>query len=333
MKKVEDLSNYIQKTLGARIHLELVPNQDLGKLPFYMKGSFRFYKLKLMGCELVLAELKKNQPLTTTQIRKQFQKIKEVFGTNPVLATKTLSSIHRSRLIENRINFIVPGKHLFLPDLMIDLREKFDTQKIQKETLLPSAQVLLLYWILRRNEEMEEYALNQLAHELNYTPMAISNAVAELARWNLCEVSGRKEKHLRFHQTRAELWHRSLALMTSPVLKSINADILPDTISLCKSNISALAQYTDINEGDRHHYALGKKAFAGIKKDLTILDSNDTDANFSLEVWKYDPGILTGTTKARSSVDPLSLYLSMKDNQDERIEKSLEKIMGEILWS
>lgn len=47
-----------------------------------------------------------------------------------------------------------------------------------------------------------------------------------------------------------------------------------------------------------------------------------------IEIWKYSPELLSDTDLA----DPLSLYLSMKDIEDERIENSLEELLDKVEW-
>jgi len=45
-------------------------------------------------------------------------------------------------------------------------------------------------------------------------------------------------------------------------------------------------------------------------------------------VWKYNPELLIGELLSSASVvDPLSLYLSVQDKKDERIEMALEQIL------
>jgi len=47
-----------------------------------------------------------------------------------------------------------------------------------------------------------------------------------------------------------------------------------------------------------------------------------------VETWTYAPDTLsTGPT-----VDVLSLYLSLRDNQDERVEAALEEAMEALKW-
>jgi len=58
------------------------------------------------------------------------------------------------RLSLKGINFIVAGKLNFCPELLIDLKKKViqPRAKQKREKLLPSAQFLLIYHIIHRNE-------------------------------------------------------------------------------------------------------------------------------------------------------------------------------------
>lgn len=52
----------------------------------------------------------------------------------------------------------------------------------------------------------------------------------------------------------------------------------------------------------------------------------DTERQVGIEVWKYDPSILTSDL----SVDPLSLIMSYTAQDDERITKALESILAQL---
>jgi hypothetical protein len=50
-------------------------------------------------------------------------------------------------------------------------------------------------------------------------------------------------------------------------------------------------------------------------------------------VWKYNPMVLVDELpNDRPVVDPLSLYLSVKDSTDERLEMALDKILEKFIW-
>ncbi|MDD5675045.1 MAG: hypothetical protein PHC61_12825 [Chitinivibrionales bacterium] len=52
------------------------------------------------------------------------------------------------------------------------------------------------------------------------------------------------------------------------------------------------------------------------------------DGGASLQIWRYDPALLTNG----ESVDKLSLYLSLSQDPDERIAKAGEQLIKGITW-
>ena len=50
------------------------------------------------------------------------------------------------------------------------------------------------------------------------------------------------------------------------------------------------------------------------------------DAPIRLELWNYQPLVMSD-----GAVDPFSLWLTLKDNQDDRIQICLEEMMKEAL--
>jgi hypothetical protein len=47
-----------------------------------------------------------------------------------------------------------------------------------------------------------------------------------------------------------------------------------------------------------------------------------------IEIWKYDPELLA----RKGVVDPLSLYLSLKNIKDERVEMALDTLLEKFQW-
>jgi hypothetical protein len=253
-----------------------------------------------------------------------------------VLLTEDLTSIYRKRLIEKGINFIVPGKQLFLPDFLIDLREGNQNQRRTQKTekLLPSAQFILLYHILYRNEKrnLEKDSFTQLAIKFRYTKMAITKAVDNLVYNGLCTVEGTKEKYIRFVGERSELWNSGLPLFVNPVFRKVYVDEKPDGIFLFRSNESALHEYSDVNPSRQTHYAIERSKFYDLQKTGKLKNPNEHEGAVCLELWKYNPEMLANGITAEDNVDPLSLYLSLRDNRDERVEDALEMIITQYIW-
>ena len=61
------------------------------------------------------------------------------------------------------------------------------------------------------------------------------------------------------------------------------------------------------------------------KKNIT---TNNHFGENKIEIWRYSPFFLT----KGHYVDKLSLYLSLKNNDDERIQIELENLINDIKW-
>ena len=117
----------------------------------------------------------------------------------------------------------------------------------------------------------------------------------------MVSLEGKKTKEVRLIYYGKELWEKAMPFLVSPVEKIAFSDFLPSGSLKC--GINALSEYTLINEENSDMYAI-----------------NRTDMHQS------DIPINTGT------VDKLSLYLSLKDNDDERVQIELDNLLNDIQW-
>jgi len=56
--------------------------------------------------------------------------------------------------------------------------------------------------------------------------------------------------------------------------------------------------------------------------------ADSEQATARIEVWSYEPKLLGNN----ESVDPLSLYLSLRYSPDERVHQQLERLIEEVPW-
>jgi len=330
---------YINETLGTNAVAIPIQKEGLGKLPMFINEAYKLYNTFLLNRELVLVELRNNEELSILKIEKNLQLIKTAFEKKVILVIENIAAYNRKRLIEKGINFIVAGKQLFIPELLIDLKENYTNPKAvqKKDKLLPSAQFLLIYHIIHRNEKwkLEEHSFKEIAQQLGYTPMAITNAVDNLKYHNIVDVHGDKEKHIKFRLERADIW-RTVAqqnLFVNPVLKTVFVDKLPLNVFMLQANASALPEYSNLNPSRQQYYAIEKTDLYGLQKSNVLINQNDYEGHYALEVWKYNPlTLVADLPNGMLVVDPLSLYLSLKDSQDERIAMALEQIIEKYIW-
>ncbi len=330
---------YIEETMGIQPTATPLAKSYLERLPMYIHETFKLYNINLFNTGIILAELKNEDELSIQQTEKQVQQIKNLLNLKVVVVLENVQAYNRKRLIEKGINFIVPGKQLYMPDMLIDLRESFVHPKVKQrnETLLPSAQFILIYHIIHRNQQwkLEEHPFKEIAKKLAYTPMAITNAIDNLKYHELIEVEGEKEKFIRFRYDRHELWNiaHQQNLLVNPVIKTVYVDEKPESLFLLQSNASALPEYTDLNPSRQEYFAIEKTVFYGLQKSNALVNPNEYEGRYALEVWKYNPLTLVDELpNDMAVVDPLSLYLSVKESRDERIEMALEQILEKFIW-
>ena len=331
---------YIQEITGANATITPLTKDELSIMPYHLTSTFQFYHLIILDKYLIMADIQ-HHPVNVAQTQQQLQAVSNYFNKKVVLHASQINSLLRKRLIEARINFIVPDKQLFLPDLFINLSENKQnfTPKAKNVKLLPSAQFILLYHILFKGKndfKIEENSFKEIAKHFNYTQMAITKVVSNLQNCYLCQVKGTKEKSIRFSTNdRHQLWESAKSYLVNPVLKSVFVDAMPMK-NLLKSNASALCQYTDMNPLKQQYYAIDKTTYFELQKEGKLLNENDSEGKYCLEVYKYNPEKLTyNAPVAREEedvVDPLSLYLSLKDTSDERVEMAMEQLINTVQW-
>ena len=329
MKK---LTAYIKSVLGIELEIQPLDNSILNNLPMYLREGYRWHKAILAGRTCILAELKDANDFGVAQIEKHFEQAKTTFNLPIIAVFGKMEAYNRKRLIERRVAFILPDKQLYMPEFFIDLKEYGKAVKKETKTLTPTAQQLFLLHILDRNQNklLEQKTFKELAVLLKTNPMAITRAAENLKQHELIDVIGDKEKFIRFNLDRHQLWHETLNrnLLINPVIKQVYVDEKPSGYFMLHSNASALPEYSEMNPSRQEFYAIDKNDFYELQRKNGLVNTNNHEGRYCLEVWKYNPELLTEMALPDSSVvDPLSLYLSLKDNHDERIEMALEQII------
>jgi len=111
---------------------------------------------------------------------------------------------------------------MFIPYLFLDLREQFEERgrETESKTLLPSAQLILLYhiYVLAKGAVGKMTSFKELAQALDYSAMAITKAAEDLQRHKLCIVEGKREKTFLFMGDKKTFWEKCKPFLSSPVL-------------------------------------------------------------------------------------------------------------------
>jgi len=150
-----------------------------------------------------------------------------------------------------------------------------------------------------------------------------------LESFGLCEIRrvGRS-KFLHFKLSGKKLWKAALPILRSPVrgIKPVR-DIAPKLLVM-KAGLSALAEKTHINSDQVPTYAIKESTFkkALMNGEVVVVQDRD-EATAIVELWAYDPKFVSN-----QNIDVLSLFLSLKDDPDERVQGELKKLLEDQSW-
>ena len=322
------LQEYLDAALGVSISMR---QWDLAKsVPLYLQELYALYSTELLGYACLLAIDRGSSRRTTAQTIADLQRLTKRSEPYVIYVAAALSSANRFRLVEAKVSFIVPGKQLYLAPLGIDFRKAYERpQKHTTEKLSPIAQLLVLQALHQNGIEQENPT--QLAARLGYAKMSIGRAFNELEALELAEDQKHgKERHIHFARHGKELWDRALPYLGDPVKRKIFiSDQTKTQHFLILAGETALAQYSNLNPQPYAVYAIHNGSLEAKELFKCRIDAQDGIGNYAeLELWTYDPRLLS----ANGTVDKLSLYLSLREEKDERVQQAIEVMLRSMQW-
>lgn len=251
------------------------------------------------------------------------------------LAT-AISPHNRQRLVKHGVQFVIPGRQIYLPALGVDWLERCLHCRKPRATfnkhLSPSSQAVVIYAMVHHKKE---FIPLELAEALHYTPMTMTRALNELELFDIGKIERQGKKRLiRFTQNSSKIWKQSLPFFQSPVKKRTWLKLSKQGLNEIKSQgflagLSALAEISMLSSPHHQIYAVSLQNWESLKRSTQIeIIPNADGADLELEVWSYDPSLFA----EGGSVDFFSLFLSLKDSGDERVESALEKMLKELKW-
>lgn len=322
------LKSYLERLSGTSPYLLPL---EMSSLPLFLRNRFSFYSVELFGKPWCLAQEDESWDTgSPAEYEKQAETLRTHLNAPVVFVLSGLASNARNRMVQKGIPFIVPATQAFLPSALVDLRERFPKPSGKGRTSLsPTAQLALLYHLER--EPLSRLPLRSIAEKLNCSAMMLSKVKDEFEEAGICEVerTGRSMV-LKFPAEKRKLWNLAQHRLTSPVKKTrwVRWTREPGYPALL-SGISALSRRTMLADDRVPTYAFGSKMLESYLEQGILIGCCDSDeATAKMEVWSYEPKLL-GSNEA---VDPLSLYLSLRYNADERVHQQLERLFEGIKW-
>lgn len=317
--------NYLQETLGFSAAELQWPLEK--SLPQYLKSKRSYSILCIDNIQLLLIRIKESEFNIHTYLKQQ-EKLKQYWHEEIALCFDKLSPYQRKALIEQKLSFIVPESQLYIPSLGMLFQRKSPAAKQTIQKFTASTQHVFLF--LLHHSSLFPMKKTDLARYLSTNAMAVTRAIQTLTSLNLIttHTKGRSD-YITPIVIGNELFERAKPFLINPVQKQVyvQPDSFTDTLPACGED--ALAQISMLSPPAMRIKAIDKKAF---KENASLVPVDPawqiTQNYIKLEVWAYDP-----TSFSRDGiVDIVSLSVSFKDHQDERIEEALEEALEAYKW-
>ncbi len=295
------------------------------KLPLYLRKGRKYSVLQIEDKDILCIRITDDEFKVASYL-KQLDKLSSYWSNNILLEFNSITAYQRKTLIEFGIAFIVPGSQIYIPFLGMLFKECARKRQLTKKDALSIASQLILLIVL--DQGIKEFRQIDMQKLLCSSPMKVSRAVNELAAFELLKKSSKGREHVySVESSMSQLYERSSEFLENPVSRTIyiKETDLPDNLPLAGE--TALSHYSMLNPPNVNCYAMWRTEFN--KTGLTTVDPNwEKERYVKLELWSYDPKLLS----ANGYIREIPLRLSLKDETDERVEGAIEEMMENYKW-
>ena len=318
------VETYLKENIDEQLTIK--PWLKKNNISISLREKYNFYEMTILDTPCILIEVMDEKP-NVDQIEKHMKQIENLTNRQMVLFYKDITRYRRKSLIENRIAFVIEGGQMYLPFLGIDLKKVQEHVEEKVKAFTPPAQVAYLYFLYHKEAIMNT---TEFAEKLGFNKMTASRALNDLYHANLITYeiggkTGRSKEYKRIPDP--DYFFRGRDYLKTPVRKTIYTKTKP--MGALKSGLDALAGLSMINPPVHSIMAMERnklnKQQVEIVKNIDLIKDKEL---VELELWDYNPRLFSD----KHHVDLLSLYASLKEETDERIQQALEEALRGETW-
>ncbi len=310
---------YLSKMCGSDMKYSKATVNEIKVLPIAIASAYTWYNVHLISIDIILAIPKEEETGTPAVLKKHGTIVAHKISKHIVFVLSNIAPYNMTRLVTARVNFIVPEKLIFIPYLLIELKTPVVSKSLEDESMPPFAQCMILYHL--QCDNLNTMTAYELAEKFAVSYPGVSRALRWMEAHGIIRQIGTKLKTVEFCNNGKDLWDKTEPMMTSPVEKVMYSDNIPENSLIAGEN--AMERFTMLASPSFAIVAISKKE---AKENNGILDKEFGE--HIVQVWKYNPHVLSNN----DIVDKLSLYLALRNDEDERIQMELETMINEMQW-
>lgn len=321
----KNLEHYLTEVTGEEVS---TCHMDLIELPYLVSRQYDLYRLVVGEFRLTAVFLQDENEFKPTQFIKHMHLIPSVDMEQVCVVAQSLPTYVRKRLIERRISFVIPMVQMYLPTLGMELRPSYRQKKsVLVERFSPVAQVVLIHWLLGRIQG--SVTPLELSKQLWYSAMSMSRALDQLESTQIAHVEHTGNRRLvTFVKDRKDIWNEALPRLRNPISKTVRVlEYDLDQKNMLAAGTTALSVWSMLSQPPYPEYAVSRDAWKAMQKRGAKEIPVEEPGTCLLQVWCYDPCVL----QVDGLTDPFSLYLSLQNDTDERIQMALDEMMEQFL--
>lgn len=330
MKTASRLANEAEGYLAAafNLHVALTPSIP-ANFPHFLLDHYRFWDAHILGSHVLFMEPKEPRNATGDIAKHQANARQRRPDIPIILLLEVVPASLRDRLIAHKTAFLCPKHQLYVPELLLALSEQpLRLKPPPPDQLSPTAQLIIIARL--HGMDIDSASLGELAERFDLALMSVSRAFDELETLELIATFRQsRQRRVRFLMEGADLWRASEQRMRSPVrkLRTVRGRLTSDQFVL--AGLSALSAYTMLAPPQIERYAVDATSWKGLVRELEVEEAWPGEEDvIEIETWRYNPLPLVQDLIA----DRISLYLSIRDNPDERVELAAEQLLEPFEW-
>lgn len=313
------LISYLADYLGEVIALEGLLSAERKQVGWLVN----FYVLKaamIRGKRHILAFAKSGVRYTPVAVAKQMSKGVDALGLPFVFIPMESAPHDIKRLIAANVSFVMPGVGMFLPDCGLSI-SRVSQPKVVRETFSVSAQLLVIGYILKKWNG--EITLADAVNRTGFSRASIVHAFQEIEHFGAGERLRNEDGRSKAIKLKSakDIWGECRAYFFNPCKRTVGVEERPESAVL--AGVDALAQMSDLNEDMPTCFAMPLKEYRAMGEH----GFSARTARYQLQLWHYPPTAIGG-----DSVDAVSLFLTLQNDKDDRVQIELDKLQDEFKW-
>lgn len=315
---MESIKKFLKDYIDENVVIEKF--NELKDVPLVYKNNFIFYKFSIFKKDFIIVEAIEEIP-EVELLKKQLNKTGEITNKEVILYSAKISLYRRYIYIKNRISFMTGDGQIFIPSLGVLFKKTSKELNEEIDKFTPSVQQAFLYFL---NNNLEKITATEYAKISGYTKMTASRILSDLYLKKLIDyrIGGRTNRDKYYYKTNDEdYFTHGKDYLISPVKKIVYVDKEPSNSFI--AGLEALSILSMFDYQGKKIRAISEREFKRINIDIKKKNEVVNESMVELQIWHYDPKTFTKT----NCVDNLSLYSSLKEENDDRIQIALEEIL------